>query len=226
MRIALVGDSHTQVVWPALKKLLSATGYVVCLQEANPGWDVKSYQEKMNLPQKLASCNPDVVVYGLGGNNFELTSDAYSRRIAWAIDAARNAGAKRILWVGPATAKRADVNDRHQKTADILASILPSYHVEFLDTRPFTLSGQRSDGVHFDSATYQRWAQRIADALANAPEASPGRFVPSGGPRDGGKPAKAPKGSQTPSRWLWVGGGLGLLALAALAFGSSHRQGR
>lgn len=157
MNIALVGDSHTQVVWPLLASMLESQGHHIVLQRSQPGWDVKSYQKEGILGGQLASSRPDLVIYGLGGNNFEL-SDAYGARVAYI----RSVTPRDFLWVGPAHAKDASVATRHDWTADYLKSNVSS----FLDMRPYTQTGHRSDGVHFEPATYRNWARIVADKVA------------------------------------------------------------
>lgn len=202
MNIALVGDSHTQVVWPLLASLLESMGHRIVLQRSQPGWDVKSYQKEGILGGQLAAVHPDLVIYGLGGNNFEL-SDAYNARIAYIRSITPNA----LLWVGPAHAKDPSVAHRHDWTADYLKSNVSP----FLDIRPYTQTGHRSDGVHFEPATYRNWARIVADKVAGL----------GGAIRCTGKSNRLPAKSTKTHRdrllyWAVAGITVGAIAFAAL----------
>ena len=174
--IALIGDSQSQALWPRVTKALSAQGYTVVLSEANPSWSENSYRTKMpSLPAALAAARPEVVVIELGGNASPSKGEAaYREDVAWLVDAARAAGAKRIIWFGPATSIAsidADTADRHEKIANMQASLLPAMGVEWYDSRPITTTDQRSDGVHFERPGYERWAAWIVERiLAPAPK--------------------------------------------------------
>jgi hypothetical protein len=191
MKIALVGDSHTQVVWPLLSTLLQSAGHKIVLQRSQPGWDVRSYQTENALSGQLYNAKPDIVVFGLGGNNFEL-NNSYENRIAWVIQAAKNAGARTVLWVGPATAKDKNASTRHEWTANFIANQAGNYGFSFLDTRPFTLSGHREDGVHFTSTVYRDWAQRVKSALLALIDAQ-GNDQPLTRPQPATPPANSPR---------------------------------
>jgi len=171
--LALIGDSHTQALWPIVKSSLSGTHEVV-LQEANPGWSEVSYRQKMpDLPSRLASARPDIVVIELGGNGTK-TGEAYAEDVRWLVDAAKASGADRIIWYGPATTATGAstyVRDRHEQIANEQSRLLPSLGVEWHDSRPLTLTDQRSDGVHFTSAGYSRWAADVVNTIRTAPSA-------------------------------------------------------
>lgn len=180
MNIALVGDSHAQVLWPKVKSALTAAGHTVTLTEANPGWSEAKYLSSGNLSEKLSAAKPNMVVYGLGGNNQKMSASSYLPDVRALVSLARDAGASVILYVGPATATETSTSARHETTADILAANLPALRVEWLDSRPLTLTGHRSDGVHFTSDAYTTWASAIANRakrLASSPGALSRRVV-------------------------------------------------
>lgn len=169
--LALIGDSHTQAIWPLVKSALSATHSVV-LQEANPGWSEATYRQKMpDLPARLAAARPEIVAIELGGNGTK-TGDAYAEDVRWLVSAAKDAGASRIIWYGPATTAQGAsdyVRDRHEQIADEQSRLLPSLGVEWHDSRPLTLTDQRSDGVHFTNTGYRRWADDVVKSILTPP---------------------------------------------------------
>ncbi len=161
MKIALIGDSHTEAYFPPLRKRLEEAGHQVVGQVSNRGWSVFSYNNKPQQIQAAIQGNPDVVVVSLGGNNARL-NDSYKDGV---ISFLQNVGypQRRIVWVGAAKALREDVEKRHQWTADWLKGNLPN-DVVFIDTRPFTQTGHASDGVHFTSSHYREvWAREVSD---------------------------------------------------------------
>lgn len=164
VRVALVGDSHAQVVWSLFKARLGDLGTVV-FSRAEPGWEIRSYQQDGKLADQIQEARPDVVVFGVGGNNFELTASAYVKRLEWAVETARKAGARWILWVGPATALPDDVAARHEATAALQQALLPPLGVTWIDARPWTRTGHQDDGVHFKTATYTTWAESVLAKL-------------------------------------------------------------
>ncbi len=173
--IALIGDSHAGVLWPRLKKSISGQGYTIVLSEANNGWSERSYRtKKPNLPSSLSAAKPEIVLIGLGGNAQPSKGEAaYREDAAWLVDAARASGAKRILWFGPATSDASidpETADRHEKIANMQSYLLPAMGVEWYDMRPLTLTGQRTDGVHFNSAVYDRWNAFMVERLFSPPQ--------------------------------------------------------
>src|SRR3990167_7058897 len=136
MRVAFVGDSHGQVLGPRLKRLLGDVEVVV-----QPGWSEARYAG-VRVPAA------DLVIYQLGGNNFHLEAARYRRDVETLLAAARG---RPVLWVGPATATEPATARRHEATARLQAALLPGLGVEWMDARPLTRSGHRSDGVHFDA---------------------------------------------------------------------------
>ena len=174
--IALIGDSHSQVLWGLVEKGLAPAGYEVVLKEANAGWSESSYRSKKpTLPTSLIAAAPDVIVIALGGNAQPSRGEAaYRADVEWLVNAAKAAGAGRIVWFGPATSDASiapDTASRHEQIAEMQARILPALGVEWYDSRPITLTDQRSDGVHFTTAGYTRWAQDIVDKVKAPPTA-------------------------------------------------------
>lgn len=155
MKIALLGDSHSQALFPRLEGPLIQQGYEVISSVSQPGWGVKKF-----VDQGMATVPPEAegVVISLGGNNHNLTSD-YERQVDRFL--ASIGPTKRIVWVGPAASVREDVSHRHEWTADTLSKILPSKGIKFIDSRSYTAAGHRDDGVHFTQSGYDYWASQV-----------------------------------------------------------------
>lgn len=169
-RVALIGDSHSQALWPRLRKDLEALGHTIVLEEAHPGWSEKSYLREGHLPGKLRASRPDLVVFELGGNNQDMNKENYRKQVEALVDLAHQVGAS-VVWFGP---PRSDINRaantarRHEITAEMQASLLPRTGTAWFDSRPFTETGHRADGVHFDRATYTDWAAAMLPRIEAA----------------------------------------------------------
>jgi len=166
MRIALLGDSHSTVLFPYLAPKLEAAGHQVVAQEKHSGWGVKTYLKNNTVPNTLTGVAPDLVVVELGGNNTNFNTESYRDEMALLLAQLKAVGAKKVLWFGPATS---DPNidsytaNRHDKTAVLQAQLLPAMGVKWIDSRPATLTGQRSDGVHFTTSAYHHWGDFMYD---------------------------------------------------------------
>ena len=192
--VALIGDSHTQAIWPIVTRELTKVGHTVVLSEANPGWSEATFRQKMpDLPARLKAARPDIVVIELGGNGSK-SGEAYADDVRWLVQAARDAGADRVIWYGPAatsTGASEGVARHHVEAAEAQSQLLPSLGVEWHDSRPLTTTDHRSDGVHFTMTGYYRWAGAITNSIL----------------------APAPTGANL---WLWLGLGAVVIAGAVV----------
>ena len=169
MNVLLIGDSHSQVYFRFLLPLIESEGHTVISQISKPGWATYSFNEQ---PQTLSSgANADVVLVSLGGNNSLLNDAQYGNAVTTFLS---NIGYpnKRVVWVGPAISLQPSVENRHQWTADWLKQNLPK-DITFIDARDFTATGHGSDGVHFTTEGYERWANEIAPKALRAMRLSP-----------------------------------------------------
>lgn len=178
--LALIGDSHAEILFPLLKPIAEAAGYRVVFSSAKRGWSEASYNRDASFASSLAAARPNVALVHLGGNNQAMSTAAYSRDVQTLLGTLERAGVKRVLWIGPyaATSDTANTRVRHETTADIQATILPQFGVRWLDTRPFSQTGH-TDGVHFSRTAYADFARRIGSFLgggAGSVAASPSRL--------------------------------------------------
>lgn len=207
MRYALVGDSQGQGLFPHLQKHLEAAGHAVTLSRAVPGKPPSWWARDASLPGQLAGAQPDVVVYLIAGNNTDFNPASYGQSVATVVGYARSAGARTIYWLSPGTATKEPFTSNHNRTAEIEPPIMQSLGVTWLDMRPLTLTGHRSDGVHFViPSAYQAWAAQVA------PMVLPGAFALPGLP--GGASLGAGAGSSA----LWWGLAAGVAVLGMLLF--------
>ena len=169
-RVVFVGDSHGEVLGPLLRTALLQRGATVPLVLANRGWSTSRYVASGEL-DRMRGARPDLVIYELGGNDGPVSAQAYAPALRAAVGAARAAGAREIVWIGPArTAEGAtpDTAVRHENNALYQESLLPQMAVRWIDSRRHTYGGHGRDGVHFSRAGYEAWAYGILDDLTES----------------------------------------------------------
>ncbi len=112
---------------------------------------------------------PDIVVIGLGSNDYGVRSERrYRTRARWMVNAARRAGARRIVWIGPgAVDARNETLERvaatHDLVAELQSAVLPDMNVDWLDAREVTRGHTRWDGLHYTPEGYQLWADWVSE---------------------------------------------------------------
>ena len=172
MRVALIGDSQSEALWPRVKKLLPPNIEVV-LTRTQRGYAESHYRKEDLLPAQLAEARPDLVVIELGGNNATLHTDKYRDAVSWMLDAARNSGASRVLYLGPAAAtKEPYASNKTWTRAAQQAFFAERPEIVWMDSFPHTQSGH-VDGVHFGPRTYDAWAPQIAKTIEGAATSLP-----------------------------------------------------
>lgn len=160
MRVLLVGDSHSQALWPRIKPYLEARGHEV-MAISNPGWSEKRYLDDPALWGAVERFRPTGVVVELGGNN-RLHGDAYASLLRTFVDRLKGGGATVVWWVGPSAAVREPWRASHDATAAEQKKVIPDLpNTRWMDSRPFTDVNHRDDGVHFTRTGYDRWALEI-----------------------------------------------------------------
>ena len=166
--VLLVGDSHMEALGRALPPLLERQGLRVVHAEANRGKSTAWYVAENRLRALVQQYRPDIVLIELGTNDQPHAN--YLQTLRSAVEQARSAGAKKIVWFGPsyspAIAERAEAIRIRQEGA------LPQLGVSWYDSWPMTTQGHAPDRVHFTLAGYRAWATSMADELAILPRPS------------------------------------------------------
>lgn len=160
IRLAIVGDSHTQVLGPILARMFRDAGVEVVRVTAKPGWSLVRYLRDSTFRDALRGANVALVL--LGGNDDPAAAPAaYGRALRRAVTLAKARGV-RLVWVGPFTAQRQDVDARHLQTTRFQRTLLPKLGVTWIDGRRVSRGiPNRTDGVHFSRENYARMAERI-----------------------------------------------------------------
>jgi lysophospholipase L1-like esterase len=187
VKVALIGDSQSEALWPRVQKALPQHQFV--LVRTQRGWAESHYRNEGKLEQQLVDAKPDLVVIELGGNNATLNDVKYQASVDWMLDAARKSGAKSILYMGPAAATKEPFKSNKEWTRSFQKGYLPSQpRVTWYDNFPHTQTGQ-VDGVHFGGSTYNTWAAALVPVIDSAAKGSGGlQIVPKS---TGGKIAAA-----------------------------------
>ena len=147
MKIYLVGDSHSQVLFPNLVRKLEADGNIIVGAESRAGWSAKRFIDS-DVKSRIKSAKPDVTIFSLGGNNRDLDLSSYRDTVRQI-----RSGIGKSIWLGPFPSTVKSVSDRHLWTDDALKKILPSS--KYLSMMNTSISGLSSDGVHFTPSSYR-----------------------------------------------------------------------
>lgn len=200
-RVTILGDSHMQGMLTPLVRALEKDGHTLALGMGCPGKEMGFYLGTVTsgminyakdygkcsfrdpgdllraLPKTglelLAASKPDVVIVQLGGNNFDMDATSYASKAGKIVRAAQEAGAQRVVWLGPPTStaspEKAAKNDA---TARIQQDALRSLDVPWIDLRPYTKTGHY-DGIHLSPSGYAK----LVDAIMPSIRASIGGIV-------------------------------------------------
>lgn len=163
MKIALIGDSQSEALWPRVQKALPQ--HTFSLVRTQRGWSELNYMQDGKVAQQLADAKPDLVVIELGGNNSTLNNEKYQSSVDWMLKAARESGARKIIYYGPAAATKEPYKSNKEWTRAFQQQYLPSQpSVVWYDNFPYTQTGH-VDGVHFGAKTYDPWSTAIAEHI-------------------------------------------------------------
>ncbi len=172
-RVVILGDSHAQSLGPLLEGVARGHGLRPLGTVARPGWSTKRYLRTGRLGELLTTWGrPGLVLIALGGNDRPRTREAYAAQLRQVVEAAWESGARRVIWVGPATSSHARARAtalRHDRNAAWQRAIVPGLGVEWIDSRPLTQAGHRGDGVHFTIAGYRGWARSLWQLVSVVP---------------------------------------------------------
>jgi lysophospholipase L1-like esterase len=171
LAVSFVGDSHGTVLGPMVARELRASG-VRTRVEARVGWGLRRFMRADDLDLG----RPDVVVLALGSNDYGVRrARRYLPRAAWAVAAARAAGAQRIVWFGPPAVdgsrgeREEAVAANHDAIAELQAATVPRLGAEWHDSRPVTRDRWGRDGIHLTRTGYRAWAHEIACVVLGVP---------------------------------------------------------
>ena len=167
MKIGMIGDSHSQVIFPMVSSALSSAGHPVSLQVSRPGLSEKAFLNDADLWSQIAYAKPERMIIALGGNNMEGASYVFTT-LGPLISRLREAGVKDILWIGPFRADEAKAPStaaRHATTNGYLTCGLLTRGVTFVDVYDLTDLAGSNDGVHLTPAAYRRVVEQIKPQL-------------------------------------------------------------
>jgi lysophospholipase L1-like esterase len=159
----LIGDSHSVRLKAPLEATLRTRGYNLAATFAEGGWGTRRMVSDHGtaIRQAVATHQPQVVIVELGAN------DNPDARIAGDMRALIDiVGAPRVLWIGPPRTTRDDVHARHLGVITIQRQVAAETGIVWLDGKEMTATAaQMPDGVHFNTAGSQQWAQSIVSTL-------------------------------------------------------------
>ena len=166
MKVALIGDSHTQITFDLLIPLLESMGQQVVGRVSKPGWGIKSFNNDPSKITPVVQNDPDIIIVSIGGNNFQLDGPKYGAEVSEFLQRL-DYPKRKIVWLGPLYATREDVDKRHRWTNDWLTKNLPR-NINYVDLYPFSTSGHRDDGVHFTRSAYNQIVSAIESKIDQA----------------------------------------------------------
>lgn len=166
-RVFVIGDSHSVLLGPAVVDAARDLGWTLVGKISHVGWSTAHFVSDNSWLPALATTRPDVVVVVLGTNDAAVSQQAYAAQLAKMVDGIEAAGVRSIVWVGPPSVTKPDIDARIERIAPWQQSFLPQMGVKWIDSRPMTGGGQAADGVHFTRAGYKAWADSLADSLAS-----------------------------------------------------------
>lgn len=173
--VFVVGDSHVEMVGPMLTARLGEAGFRALGYEARRGWSTRRYREAGDLRALLQRRGrPEIVIVSLGGNDRVSSPERYAEDLAWVVAQARAAGARQLVWLGPASSdasvgpRAAFTGARHEENAELQRELLADLGVRWIDSRPLTQTHHGSDGVHFTRTGYSTWTAGVLPALESA----------------------------------------------------------
>lgn len=167
MKIGMIGDSHSQVIFPLVSSALSSAGHQVSLQVSRPGFSEKAFLNDAELLAQVAYAKPDKLIIALGGNNMEGASYVLTT-LGPLLSRLREAGVKDIIWIGPFRSdetKAPETAVRHERTRGYLSSGLAAQGVPFVDVYDITDLTGSNDGVHLTPSAYRRVVEQIKPQL-------------------------------------------------------------
>ena len=190
-RILILGDSQSQThstrlqptprtaaytLGPSIAKYLRGKGHdATAVGVAGRG--VRSYLSakpgKMALSEIFAEHKPEVLIVELGGNDAiflsprggNMSESFYKRKLAEFVGKAKEAGVKKIIWLGPSYVDDPSYNALRLNIAKWQSEVLPGLGVRWSSQQEVTKPLRRGDGLHHDSSGYAVWSAKVAPTL-------------------------------------------------------------
>jgi lysophospholipase L1-like esterase len=192
----IIGDSQAQGLHRPLTTALAGYDVEVTGQSSHAGKGLRWFLDNNTISSMVNSRNPQLVILIIGGNDDVQTSGAsrtaYETKLRQAYNDAHARGAD-VVWIGPATSRDEGVQERHDRTATVQSSYVPSLGARWIDGRPGSAAGPfqqetnpgngesqiRSRNSHLTGEGYRAWACALAPGIAG-----------------GGTPSSCPTGSE------------------------------
>jgi lysophospholipase L1-like esterase len=192
----IIGDSQAQGLQRPLTTALAGYDVEVTGQSSHAGMGLRWFLDNNTISSMVNSRNPQLVILIIGGNDDVQTSGAsrtaYETKLRQAYNDAHARGAD-VVWIGPATSRDEGVQERHDRTATVQSSYVPSLGARWIDGRPGSSAGPfqqetnpgsseaqiRSRNSHLTGEGYRAWACALAPGIAG-----------------GGTPSSCPTGSE------------------------------
>lgn len=174
VRVAWIGDSHSEALGPRLARSLPAATGVVFVRSpvARRGWSVRRYLSEGDVPALVAGA--DLVIVELGGNDASLgvSAEQHARDVERLL---AQIGSRKVIWVGPGVTTRADLAAARAPVRQAQAQVVRAANGEWIDSSSLTRSSDLGpDGVHFRVSGYDHWATQLLDALKRVPTSGTG----------------------------------------------------
>lgn len=169
MRVLLLGDSQMSGISRSLIPKLQRAGHEVVGTGIRVGYSTQRF-----VDADVAVPRADLVIVALGGNDEPRNEDAYKETLSrFFVKYTRSP--VRLIWWGPAHSLDAEVQLKHNRTANMQRSIFaqarprPGDKVEWHDSRTVTAGLEHApDGVHFTAAGYRKWADSVMRSVSGS----------------------------------------------------------
>jgi len=191
-RILILGDSQSQThntrlqptpkaaaytLGPSIAKYLRGKGHEATAVGV-AGRGVRSYlgakPGKLALSDIFAKHKPEVLIVELGGNDAmflsakggRMSESFYKRKLSEFVGKAKEAGIKKIIWLGPSYVDDAAYNALRLKIAKWQSEVLPGLGVSWSSQQAITKPLKRRDGLHHGPSGYAAWTTKVAPTLS------------------------------------------------------------
>lgn len=168
-RIAIVGDSHMEILGPTLVRRFRARG-IRATYLARRGWGIRSFQNEDDLLRTwLRQQRPTLVIFALGSNDYGIArTRLYRPRLEWAVaQAPRRAD---IIWYGPTFVTPSEEREararNHDRVAEMQEEVFAdNARVTWVDSRLVSEDYIGPDGFHLRRRGYSAWATHVVELV-------------------------------------------------------------